>query len=215
MVKDKVVDITHFGEDLFASLFFNYKEETIKFFKMNEKFNLELLGDFKTLPEVKIIDCNEKKFDGCSKIDVGIFTGDKCIPVELKLGQTRMEPTNTGFFRFCKGYEISQHKDKKERIKGSMISILSGVKGDEKIEGLELKAIDDDGNEYTVTKQWILIVRNEKIRNSIINKYDEFNFGVVPLVYSAQRYSGFIGVDNFNNTVRELFTCNDYCKVWF
>ena len=151
-------------------------------------------------------------FDGEHKIDVLLVpTCDtekqKAIPIELKLGKSRMQATESGFGRFLTGYKI-ETKNNKKKAKGSMVSILSHRKANEKESRLSpLKFGDKE-----LCSEWRLIVLTEEIAESLRSK-DFWNNSKPPIVFSFEKL--FENKQDFlNKLVEELTTCKSYYAEW-
>lgn len=157
--------ITHIGEELFA-------------LALNDKANglmKEIAGsdEYIAVPEATFSDSSAelKKFDGCHKIDVLLVPlssniGTLAIPIELKLGKTRMAATESEFGRFFSGYKYNK---KTKKISGSMISILGKIMDKEKEDNkIEYPLKYDENTE--ISPKWKLVVLTKHIKDELDNK---------------------------------------------
>ena len=204
-ISDKcILKITHIGEELFAKAL-NDDNDLLKIITGNENVT------FTALPQANFT-FNDVLFDGEHKIDVLLVptansNTQKAIPVELKLGKSRMQATESGFGRFLTGYKI-ENKNNKKKAKGSMVSILSHRKANEKESRLSpLKFGDKE-----LCSEWRLIVLTEEIAESLRSK-DFWNNSKPPIVFSFEKL--FENKQDFlNKLVEELTTCKSYYAEW-
>jgi hypothetical protein len=118
-------------------------------------------------------------FDGLSQIDV-LAAGDACgLGIEVKLGTTRMSPSEFER-RFLRPCVFSNHVP--PRINGSMIAILDGRFPQNSLEGLPLSASLEDGTKLTLASSWVLVLRRQ-VFQSWGTKSPEFNRACWVLVF--------------------------------
>ena len=151
-------------------------------------------------------------FDGEHKIDVLLVpTCDtekqKAIPIELKLGKSRMQATESGFGRFLTGYKI-ETKNNKKKAKGSMVSILSQKKANENESCIcPLKFENKE-----ISTEWKLIVLTEKIAKPL--RDENFWIGLnPPTVFSFENLFK-EKKDLLNKIVNELIHNESYYDEW-
>lgn len=193
-----MVDLTHIGELLVAKLL-----------KNNGNIVENLIGkgviNYNIYPEIKLTYVNDKfRFDGMSRIDVGITCGKFCHPIELKLGTTSMANNKSGIGRFTQGFRLEN-----QRICGSMISILAN----KSISRSPVKHSMFRANNFQLTKKWILIVRTKKNADALKKNtkvFSEKSFHCI--VYSFQEL---FTSDEVNKIMKEQFSSKDFYNDWF
>lgn len=156
-----VLDVTHIGEG-FVSLLFNTDQgkETIREM-IKERFN----EDFELTSALsnRNIAVNNKRGDAKSQIDVALIGKSCCYAVELKLGNAICTPGG-----YCQNYLNNPYSPGKKYFSGQMIPILSRMGMDEM---KEISVFPDNKSDTSipvnkkipVNKNWILMVRTEKI----------------------------------------------------
>lgn len=161
----------HIGEELFAYLINKdslFKECLCKKLGLNGQ---KILG---AQTETKIYRNRQGKsdFDGKSRIDVALkLSNNKILPVELKLGKTRMAPTGKGFGRFLGGYSLDSHEPR--RISGSMVSILSRKSSPKLISKINALWADYETERLEVCDKWVLVVLSNAFRDKF-EKFEKF-----------------------------------------
>ena len=201
--------ITHIGEELFA-------------LALNDKANglmKEIAGsdEYIAVPEATFSDSDSsaglKKFDGCHKIDVLLVPlssniGTLAIPIELKLGKTRMAATESEFGRFFSGYKYNK---KTKKISGSMISILGKIMGKEK-EDDEIKYPLKYDENTKISQEWKLVVLTKYIKDELDTK-EKFWPCNKPQIFSFQEL--FMNKDEYiQQQTEQLIFCASYYKEW-
>ena len=200
--------ITHIGEELFALV-------------LNDKANglmKKIAGsdEYIAVPEATFSDSDSsaelKKFDGCHKIDVLLVPLSSdidtlAIPIELKLGKTRMAATKSEFGRFLSGYKYNK---KTKKFSGSMISILGQItnkgNGDVKI-----KYPLTYDTKIEISPKWKLLVLTEDIKGELSK--DKFWPCPKPQIFSFQEL--FEDKDEYiQRQTERLIFCGSYYKEW-
>ena len=196
--------ITHIGEELFAKAL-TLDDDLLKIVTEDENITFTVLAEANFTFE-------DVLFDGEHKIDVLLVptsntnTG-KAIPVELKLGKSRMQATRSGFGRFLTGYKI-ENKDNTKKVKGSMVSILSQKKANEnEISIAPLKFGDKE-----LCAEWRLIVLTEAIAEPLRDK-NFWNNLQPPKVFSFEELFK-NKKDLLNKLVEELTKSESYYDEW-
>ena len=201
--------ITHIGEELLA-------------FALNDKANglmKDIAGsdEYIAVPEAAFSDSNFpaglKNFDGCHKIDVLLVPlssniGALAIPIELKLGKTRMAATKSEFGRFLSGYKYNK---KTKKFSGSMISILGEIM-DKENNGCKIKYPLTYDEKTKISQEWKLIVLTKYIREELDQK-KEFWSCNKPQIFSFQEL--FENRDEYiQRQTERLIFCKSYYYEW-
>ena len=197
------VNITHIGERLLAAL-------------LNDKTNgvMQTIAgskDYTAVPEAEFGEQNEtqRRFDGLHKIDVLLVpdsSEEKAVPIELKLGKSRMEATQSGFGRFLTGYKLNE---KTQKFSGSMISILGRVQSEEsKKNAIRYPLMY---GETEIKEEWILIVLTDTIKKELKDCCPWK--GIEPAVFSFEKLFG--GQKTLvQKTTEKLVCCDSYYDAW-
>lgn len=205
------IDITHLGEALFAKLF-TENPDLLKIALGNfypeiiEETNIDVQAEVAL--EAKA-GTNSIILDGCSRIDVALFIKDECIPIELKLGKTRIDHNK---LKDCK---FSAHKESKKRLSGSMMSILEHLGFENCVQDKEIELYVHQ-RAIPVSRKWFLIVRTDKIAEKLKNKWKSKDHPKLPncTIISADTIFN-KNPQEFNRAVQELVTSDDYYSAWF
>ena len=200
--------ITHIGEVLFAAVL-NKNPELMEMIAGKKEYT--------AVPEAIFTDREQKqKFDGEHKIDVLLIPKNpkgKAIPIELKLGKTRMKANKSEFGRFLTGYRYSE---KYHKFTGSMISILSKKQAEGKTETIKYPLIYKiDNGTIKISDEWKLIVLTKSIREELDETNNNLWEGksLKPKIFSFEElFEG--NVNLLNEKVNELIKCKDYYKMW-
>ncbi|MEA4863720.1 MAG: hypothetical protein VB042_10480 [Victivallaceae bacterium] len=156
--EDFVLDITHIGESFVAQLL--RREEGKKAF-------LDLCAEQDFDYKVDMVDYNvpvtvdDKSGDEKSEIDIALISGNTCTAVELKLGNSIVMPG-----QYCARYLSKPYDGSGDKFKGNMISILARYPS-----MIDIKLRNSQADKcITVNFPWILIVRDEDVRQNLIGK---------------------------------------------
>ena len=196
--------ITHIGEQLFA-----------KVLNGDPKLMQTVAGcatKYKASAETVFTDKDGNNyFDGEHKIDVLLIpeANEKtAIPIELKLGNTRMKANKSEFGRFLTGYQYGRRK----KFTGSMISILNqrNATRNGKSIAYPLK-YKEDQKEYNISMEWILIVLTKKIADDLKNNKTLWQDNI-PRILSFEEL--FKENSDLNSYVSDLIHSDDYYKMW-
>jgi hypothetical protein len=149
-------------------------------------------------------------FDGASTIDLLLETSERWIPIEVKLGTSRLQP-NEFARRFLRDCDVSQHNP--PRWNGNTIAFLErrfaeGVRREE----LSAKL----GNDIKkLSRDWILVVRTVKIADDLRSNRQRIGLSNHAYIIALETLVNAVGTsEEFNAIVGNLLTF-DYYGRWF
>lgn len=206
--KQKMVQLTHIGEQVIAAMF--NQSEAVRRTLLSKVAEIDISLSFQAMPEVPLKNYGKYRFDGAHAIDIAVLFPDvdcgKCLGIEAKLGMERLT-SNAFDGRFLKQCGTSHNGT---RITGSMIAILEGKLPPE-CTG-ETVFVEHNKKRYSLLNKWVLIVRQRILDGWNRNGKPDLTDRCIPISFESIVKS--YGDQNaFNKLVHELVD-GDYYQEW-